>query len=113
MGFSFGFGSKKSKTSTSGTEKGTISRQLEIDEEGVEKILADILGSEQGLASIFAKENVAGIFDSSVAAQASGDLIANLAGEIAKLQAKKVETRDITTTGTNRSKEGGTKIGFL
>jgi len=88
-------------------------RQLEIDEEGVEKILADILGSEQGLASIFAKENVAGIFDSSVAAQASGDLIANLAGEIAKLQAKKVETRDITTTGTNRSKEGGTKIGFL
>ena len=112
MGFSFGFGSKKSKTSTSGTEKGTISRQLEIEEEGVQKILADILGSEQGLASIFSKENVAGIFDSSVAAQASGDLIANLAGEIAKLQAKDVETRDLATTGTTKSKNKGFDLGF-
>ena len=112
MGFSFGFGSKKSKTSTRGTEKGTITKQLEIEEEGVQKIIADILGSEQGLASIFSEENVSGLFDTTVAKQASGDLLANLAGEIAKLQAKEVETRDLVTTGTTKSRKKSFDLGI-
>ena len=105
----FGSGPTKQFQRGSGTEKGTVTRQLEIEEEGVQKILQDILGSEQGLASIFSEESVAGLFDTTVSKQAAGDLLANLAGEIAKLQAKEVETRDIKTTqeATSKSKSKG------
>lgn len=77
------------------TKSGTVTEQLDIDEAGVQKILQDILGSEQGLAAIFSGEQASGLFGSTVAAQASGDLLAKLAGEIAKLTAKKVTTTDL------------------
>ena len=97
------FGSSTS-SSQSGTTKGTVTEQLEIDEEGIQKILQDILGGTQGLASIFSEEQVAGLYSGSVAAQASGDLLTKLAGEIAKLTAKKTQTADTTTTSKT---EGG------
>lgn len=77
-------------------EHETAAKWLDISDEAVDKIVADILGSEQGIADIFSKENVAGLYDTTVAAQASGDLVANLAGEIAKLRAVQRETRDLT-----------------
>jgi len=100
-------GTGSGTTAKVGTQRGTISEQLEIDEAGVQRIIQDILGSEQGLASIFSEENIAGIYSSSVASQASGNLLANLAGEIAKLTAKKVSTRDLVEeeAGTTTSEE--------
>jgi len=100
------FGTSASQTQTAGV-KGTVTEQLEIDEAGVEKILQDILGGAQGLAPIFSEEQVAGIFGGSVAAQASGNLLANLAGEIAKLTAKKTTATDTTTTTKQKSGTGG------
>ena len=74
--------------------------QLQIDEAGLDKIIADILGSEKGLANIFSAENIAGIFDTTVAAQASGDLMVNLAGELAKLTAStRREETEVGETG--------------
>jgi len=109
---SFGFSTKKETGHTSaqeeeeflkyGSKGGSTSKQLRIDQLGMEKIMQDVLGGEQGLASIFAGEQSAGIFNSSVAAQASGDLIANLVGELAKLTAEEV------TSYGERSSEGGT-----
>lgn len=93
---SFFFGKKETKTSSKveGSKRrgGTQTEQLEIDKAGVDKILADILGGTQGLGDIFSQEQVSGLYGSSVAAQASGNLVANLAGEIAKLTAKKTTT---------------------
>jgi len=112
LGDIFG-GSSEVSVSGSGTRKGTttISEGLEIEQAGIEKLIQDILGSEQGLASIFSEEQVAGIFSSSVAAQGAGNLLTNLVGEIAKLTAKKVSTKeeDITTTSesTQATASGG------
>jgi hypothetical protein len=91
------------------TKSGTVTEQLDIEEAGVQKILQDILGSEQGLAAIFSEEQVSGLYGSTVAAQASGDLLTKLAGEIAKLTAKKVTTTDLkeeVTQETTAEKEG-------
>ena len=74
--------------------------RLEISDEAIDKIVSDILSGPEGLASIFGGEQNAGIFDSSVAAQAAGDLTAKITGEIAKLRAERVQTEDRTQTQT-------------
>jgi len=120
MGFSFGFGGSKDKTSSSGTsqssKQGTQSKQLKLDQAAIEKIIADVLGGPQGLASIFGGEQTAGIFNSSVAAQSSGDLVANLVGELAKLTGEEVTS--FTESGTEsfsqkgKSSSKNAKFGF-
>jgi len=104
------FGSSGSQ-STSGTtiNKGTTTQRLNISQEAVEKIIADVLGGADGLAAIFAGQNASGIFDSSVAAQAAGDLTSKLVGEIAKLTAEQETEIDTTQTVSNKakSKDGG------
>lgn len=106
------FGKKESSSETTDTtevediiKSGVKTKQLDISKEGMDKIVADMLGSEQGLASIFSKENVAGIYDSSVAAQASGDLMTKVAGELAKLTAKETITDDIVEATTKAGTE--------
>ena len=100
------FGTSASQ-STSGTTKGSVTESLAIDQAGINKILQDILGSEQGLASIFSGDKTAGVYNSSVSAQASGDLLTKLAGEIAKLTAKKTTATDMATTNEQKSGTGG------
>ena len=70
---------------TGATKKGRTTEKLNIDQVALQRIIQDVLGGSGGLATIFAGEQQAGIFDSSVAAQASGDLAAKLVGELAKL----------------------------
>lgn len=64
---------------------GFRTEQLQLDDLAIQKIIGDVLGGTQGLASIFGGEQAVGIFDSSVSAQAAGDLAANLVGELAKI----------------------------
>ncbi len=89
--------------------RGTTRESLEISDEAIEKIIADVLGGAEGLASIFAGEQTAGIFSSTVSAQAAGDLASKLAGEIAKLRAVKtteVEQAGIQITEKKERDEG-------
>lgn len=90
---------------------GTREEFLEIDPAGVERIVNQILGGTQGLSSIFGGEQTAGLYNTTVAAQAAGDLVAQLAGEIAKLTAKKKEIVDEsrTETGTATTTEDKTE----
>lgn len=107
-------GSSKAKT-TDTRESGresivgakTGSSQLVLEDEAVAQIIRDVLSGAGGLASIFAGEQTAGIFDSSVAASASGDLVAKLVGEIAKLTGETVTSGDFTQD-TAFSKESRT-----
>lgn len=85
---------------------GRRTEQLKLDEAGVQKIIEDVLGGPQGLASIFAGQNTAGIFDSTVSAQAAGDLAANLVGEIAKITGvKEVLEDDAETTEFKKKRQ--------
>ncbi len=103
---------------TAGLSAAKEVERLRLDPFAVKKIIQDVLGGAEGLASIFQGEQTAGIFDSSVAAQASGDLAAKLVGELTKLTAEKeliavgstkeaeetggetTEVSDVRTTGT-------------
>lgn len=91
-------------TTTTGTQR----ERLKIDDAAIQKIIEDVLGGAEGLADIFAGEQSAGIFDSSVAAEAAGDLATKLAGEIAKLTAEK-ETTQEQRQETRRVGTGTTK----
>lgn len=91
---SFGGGASTSTSGTKETETGTRAltgsrtEQLKLDEAAVDKIIQDVLSQAGGLKDIFAGEQTAGLFGSSVSAQAAGDLAAKLAGEIAKITGK-------------------------
>lgn len=77
---------------TSGTE------QLILDPAAITRIIEEVLSGPEGLASIFAGENIAGIFNSTVAAQAAGNLTAKLVGELAKLTGETVTGGTAVTT---------------
>ena len=80
----------KAKQSRSGLQ----TEQLQLEDAAVQQIIRDVLGGADGLASIFAAEQNSGIFKSSVAAQAAGDLASKLVGEIAKITGKNVITNE-------------------
>ena len=81
-------------TSARADVSGVGTKQLQLDPAAIQQIIKDILGADNGLASIFNAENQAGIFDSSVAQQAAGDLVSNIVGELAKITGKEVVTED-------------------
>lgn len=95
------FGAPAAESSSAGTSDTTSSltqsSQTILDDEAIQQLIADVLGGADGLASIFAGEQVAGIFDSSVAAQAAGDLASKLVGELAKLTAETVTSQETDT----------------
>jgi hypothetical protein len=91
-------GSSQSVSALTSNTTGETRERLEISDEAIGKIIQDVLSGADGLAGIFAGEQNAGIFNSSVANQAAGDLAANITGEIAKLRAEKVGTVDRTTS---------------
>lgn len=115
-------GSTSGNSNTSGTSSGSASGSnkvsgvntegLEIDEEGINKLLKDMLGSTQGLASVFSGDKISGLYGSTVSKQASGNLLANLAGEIAKLKAKKVSTtnQDSSQTQTQSASQNSNTV---
>ena len=85
-------------SNTIASRAGESRKRLEISQEAIDKIIQDVLAGADGLAAIFAGENSAGIFNSSSANLAAGDLAAKIVGEIAKLQAEEVATTDETET---------------
>ena len=78
----------------------------------ITKIIADVLGGPQGLAEIFAGEQTAGIFDSTVAAQASGDITANVIGELAKITGERETTQDSITKKKTKESDVSAKASF-
>jgi len=108
------FGSSQSvRGSTSETTRssGRQTEQIELDEAAIAAIIEDVLGGAEGLASVFSTEQAAGVFDSSVAAQASGDIVSKLVGELAKLTSKKVITQESEAereaSSRTKTKDGG------
>lgn len=96
-------------TSTNSNTSGTQTERLKLSEDALNAIIRDVLGGADGLASLFSGEKVAGIFNSSVAAQAAGDLASKLVGELAKLTAERettAKTETAQSTGTTQKNQG-------
>jgi len=87
-------------TISEGSVTGTESEQLELNPMAVLGIIQNVLGGSQGLASVFQGEQTAGIYNSTVAAQAAGDLASKLVAEIAQITGKKTKKKD-EATGEN------------
>lgn len=100
------FGGSQSQ-STNGTtvNSGIGTESLDISNEAISKIIQDVLGGAGGLAEIFGGEQSTGLYNSSAANQAAGDVTSKLVGEIAKLKAKKVSTTDTTSETSNTTKQ--------
>lgn len=101
----FGTGAS-GKGTTSGTTSVKSEEQLILEREAIAKIIEDVLGGAQGLGSIFGEEQVAGIFDSSVAAQAAGDITSKLVGELARLTGRKTTTSETKADQTTKQESG-------
>ena len=104
-----GSGSGTTKT----TSKSTTVQKLNIEQDAVDKIIQDVLGGADGLAAIFSGEQTSGIFDSSVAAQAAGDLASKLVGEIAKLTAEQETTTKQKTKEKRKEKSESGSGGLI
>lgn len=87
------------------SDTGSSVKYLDLSTEGYNKIIKDILSSDQGLASLATGENLSGGYGSSVKAQLAQDLVLNVAGEMAKLTAPTVEN----TKSVKKKSSGGTK----
>lgn len=103
------FGQTDLERSTISKEFGTEVEQLQLDSAAVQQIIQDVLSGPQGLASIFGGEQSSGLFNSSVSAQAAGDLAAKLVGELAKITGKNVKTIDLTGTEEETASETQTQ----
>lgn len=118
MSFDLSGGAQKSKSKTkeSSTESksGTQVQQLELEQEAINKIIEDVLSQSGGLKDIFGGEQTIGLFNTSVASQASGDLASKLVGELAKLTGRNVITteEEAARQGTSVTKGSGQNIGF-
>lgn len=108
------FGGSETVSGSGTTEKtGVTTERLQFKRGDLEAIVGRAL-KEGGIADIFSEEKVAGIFDSSVKAQAAGDLIAQITGELAKLSGERrgsVTSTDKTTT--EQTQESGGLLGAI
>lgn len=75
-------------------EHETTTSKKKISQEAVDKIVYDIMSSDQGLAALATGENASGGFGSSTKTLMAQDLVAKITGEISKLTAENVERRD-------------------
>ena len=87
-------------TSTSGSSSGNSTgkskstQQRSISAEAMNKIMSDMLGSEQGLASLATGESASGGFGSTGRTQLTQDFLVKVAGELASLTAATVTEQD-------------------
>ena len=110
MGYQAGHEKKYEKTNTDNT----VVKQKEISDEAVNKIVYDIMSSDQGLSQLLSGQNLAGGSNSSTATLQVQDFTTKLVGEIAKLRAADVEKTDGTVRkgneGVNASAKGNSVI---
>lgn len=113
IGGNFGFESSKSGSTGTSTQQGNSTSRRVFSQEAMDKIMQDMLASEQGLAALAQGENVSGAAGSTMKTQLTQDLLAKVAGELASLTAETVTTQEQTAKQeqqqTQSKKSGGLK----
>jgi len=78
-----------------GSTSGLSRTKTVLDQAAIDQIIRDTLSGPSGLADIFGGEQNVGLFNSSVSAQAAGDLAAKLVGNLALITSEQ-QTIDST-----------------
>jgi len=81
-----------------GSTSGLSRTKTVLDQAAIDQIIRDTLSGPSGLADIFGGEQNVGLYDSSVSAQAAGDLAAKLVGNLALITS---EQQTIDNTQNN------------
>ena len=95
----FGLSGEQNKQNISGTK----TTQKKLDQAAVDKLIYDVLSSDQGLASLASGENLSGGFNSSSKTLQTQDFLTKLIGELAIGTAQTVETTDTVSRDQKRS----------
>lgn len=82
---------------------GTQTSKKNISQEGIDKIIYDIMSSDSGLAALSSGENGSGGFNSSTKGLMAQDLMVKLAGEIANITAETSTTTNSSTSTDNQT----------
>ena len=110
-GFFGGSSSGTAKQDGTETVDTTRTEQVNIDEEGLLRLIDKSLEGIGGLAAIFGNEVGAGLFGSSSAKSQTEDLLAKIAGELALVTGEKVATekgtKETTSVQTQEQESGG------
>lgn len=103
------------RNSRDSNKSGTRSSRLMLDQAGMDKIIRDIMGSEQGLAALVQGQSTAGMYGSSTNTLLAQRFVTDIAGELAKLTAEQVtnESSYEKTIDKKAEQKGGGKIGTV
>lgn len=108
------FGSKLSGEASVGRESmtgsGTQKTKLNIDKAGLDAIIQDIMGSEQGLTQLLQGQSTAGLYGSSTNTLMAQEFVTNIAGELAKLTAESVTEKEEKSVKKSSKANLGTVI---
>lgn len=101
---SFGMSSTSTTSNRSGSQKKVLSQ------EAVDKLIYDVMSSDQGLAALASGENSSGGYGSSTKGLMAQDLTAKLVGEIANITAETITTEAASSKEKSKSGKVGTVI---
>lgn len=96
-------------TSAAISNKGTQTSQKVLNQDALNKIITDVLGSDQGLAALAQGENVSGAFGTTAKTQLAQDLVSKLVGEIANITAPTITTTDQAQKQESSTQQSGKK----
>lgn len=105
MGFEAGGNTSQSKQNVDAT----TSKKKNISQEGIDKLIYDVLSAENGLAQLVSGEGLAGGNSSSSKTLMAQDFTTKIIGELANITAE--ETTKVDATTRNRNTEAGSKVG--
>ena len=107
MGFEAGGGASQQKTN----EDSTVVRKKNISQEGIDKLVYDVLAADQGLAQLVSMENLAGGRGSSTKTLMAQDFATKLIGELATITAEDtIKTDSVTRTAGAESSAKGKSV---
>jgi len=102
----FGGATSSSGNSTVTSDaSGKRESQLQLSQEAINKLIQDVLGADGGIADIFSNEKALGLYDTTTAQKQSGELMAAIVGELAKLTGKQVTSEE---SGGTQKQESST-----
>jgi hypothetical protein len=99
----FGFSASGTKTNQSGTER----IQKVLSQEAIDKLIYDVLSSDNGIAQLAAGENLSGGSSSSTKTLQTQDFLTKVIGELANVTAETIKLSDSSTSENKKS--GGAK----
>jgi hypothetical protein len=103
IGSALGIGGSASYGTDNTNYQGTKTVARQFDQKAIDKVIYDIMASDQGLSALASAENASGGAKSSSKTLLAQDLIAKVAGTIAQLTAPEVTSTQGSSDNTKRS----------